>query len=146
MAVKSTWNPTGSDTNCMACVARYLYARLKGTELEAQKSNMLEFLSEPETGQGHAATLVRQKRNAIIRLVSIMQGVDLTEADRFEAYLGQTRYVAGHYAVIGLNKGHVIYGRVETTGTGFAELYCPQTSRNVTLGTLYGPALAIRFI
>jgi hypothetical protein len=130
----------------MACVARYLYAKLKGSELDAHKSNLLEFLSEPETDRGHAVTLARQKRNAIIRLVSIMENVDLTEADRFDAYLGQTHYVAGHYAVIGLNKGHVIYGRVETDGNDFAELYCPQTNRNVTLGTLYGQALAIRFV
>jgi hypothetical protein len=146
MAAKSTWNPTGSDTNCMACVARYLYAKVKGSELDTHKSNLLEFLSEPEAGQGHAATLVRQKRNAIIRLVSLMENAGFTEADRFDAYLGQTHYVVGHYAVVGLTKGHVIYGRVETTGHDFAELFCPQTNRNVTLGTLYGPALAIRFV
>jgi hypothetical protein len=146
MAAKSTWNPTGSDTNCMACVARYLYARIKGTELDAQKSDLLEFFSEPETDRGHAATLARQKRNAIIRLVSIMENVGLREADRFDAYLGQTHYAAGHYAVIGLSKGHVIYGRVEAAGNDFAELFCPQTNHNVMLGTLYGQALAIRFV
>jgi len=145
MPVTSTWNPTGSDTNCMACVARYLYAKIKGSELDAQKSNLLEFLSEPETDRGHAATLARQKRNAIIRLVSMMENVGLKEVERFEAYLGQTHYTAGHYAVIGLNKGHVIYGRVETAGNDFAELFCPQTNHHVTLGTLYGQALAIRF-
>jgi hypothetical protein len=41
-AVVSKWNPTGSSTNCMACVARYLYFQFNGKYLDDDKSGLIE--------------------------------------------------------------------------------------------------------
>ncbi len=141
----SEWNPTGSDTNCMACVARYLHSRLRGAPLDEATSRGLELLSAPDVVEGHAAALAWQKRNAVIRTATIMKGVGLAETGRYDASVGMTRFPAGHYAVVGLARGHVIYGRADADNQGFAELYCPQWSRPVTLASLNGSALAIRY-
>jgi hypothetical protein len=144
--VVSEWNPTGSDTNCMACAARYLHYQILGRPVDEEKSKVLEIMSEPETAQGFVPSLERQMRNAIIRLQTIMESVGLREYDRHEAYVGKYNYPAGHYAVLGLYTAHVIYGEVEQDGAGFATLFCPQTNQPYSLARLGGNILAIRFL
>jgi hypothetical protein len=144
-ATVSQWNPTGSETNCMACVARYLHYQLLGTWVDAEKSRVLEWQSEPETIDGSAPTLTMQKRMAIGRTKSIIESVGLIEVDRHDAYVGRYSYPKGHYAVIGYDKGHVIYGYVEEDGQNFTTLYCPQSDSEYPLSRLGGRALAMRF-